>query len=64
LAELPGKNCAGLPIASLDCAHPKDVLRGKPIERPASNERVTGSREKCPPDQSLKAAPKNGLFQR
>src|SRR2546427_235603 len=53
---------SGWPLASLDCAHPKNVLRGEPIECLASNERVTGSREKRSSDQPLNAAPEDGLF--
>src|SRR5256885_15646268 len=36
--------------------------RGEPIECLASNERVTGSREKRSSDQPLNAAPEDGLF--
>src|SRR5436309_9293984 len=38
------------------------MLRGKPIECMASNELVTGSREELPSQQSLNAAPEDGLF--
>src|SRR5438445_881020 len=48
--------------ASLDCAHAKNVLRGKPIECQASNEPVVGLSEKRRSEQSLNAAPEDGLL--
>src|SRR5882724_4143127 len=51
--ERPAFGCDG-PL--LDYAQPNNVLRCKPVERPASNKSVAGSAERCAPEKSLKAA--------
>src|SRR6266850_58155 len=52
--ERPAFGCDG-PL--LDYAQPDNVLRSKPVERPASNKSAAGSAERCAPEKSLKPAP-------